>query len=1605
MSYRLELVIRRNIEEGTDHLITAWPVSAEWLRPEPDPPLQQHARLRLTSEQFQELLTLKGDPLQYGQYLGRALFADEDLKEFFIQALSGSRPQLRILLTVESDKLRDLRWERIAARVEGEWRMVARHQRTPFSIFIPSIIDRSFQLLRYSDLRVLIIAANPAEDNPFKLQRFDVQSTVAAVRNGLGDVPSDLLAVSDDAIGTPTLDNICAQLTRGNYPLLHLICHGAVRPGGETVIYLTDEHEQVRPVEAADFLRRLNSIGGARGLPHFAFLNVCDSASERIEVDKALDSFARRMLSQLGLRAVVAMADKLSFETAITLGHAFYERLRATGEVDYALVEACAGLGSQPDEAVPVVYSRIGWQRLFNPAADDSLSDIEITRALEVAARLIPQFAKQELAATFTDRANVLRHSLGRNIVRDHTALNDVEAICLEVLELNLGDLARGRAPMPDDIPVNPFPGLYAFEEDDHKFFYGRQDSIGELLERLAQNPFLAIIGASGSGKSSLVRAGLIPALKRRERLSDMQVRTLIPGNDPLGKLNELLTDLLGNGGLLLVDQFEEIFTLTRGEDAARIRHEFVERMLSLIRGTSPTRVVITMRADFYGDCIPLNDLNALLDTCQIRLAPLMGGALCAAAEDQARAAGLRFDERLSERIREEVRSEPGAMALLQHALRELWEHRRGRWLRADAFNAIGGVRGALSRTADNVFNGLSLEQQQLARNIFLRLTRADSEALPGEERRDTRRRVPQELLHFHKIDPSSVNDLIQRLADKGARLIVTSVNAQTGRPEVEVAHEALIRSWSLLRRWLQEDREGQRVREELERRAKNWRSAQQSDDYLMRGVELADIEGAIDRYALLLSTEEYAYLEAARSLPAREEMRRNTADQELGRLVAQPKGVQQAGGQRASTLEIVIINAGEAQGYTASMLFRGPENTSEVELVFAAPLTIDQQILRELAIDPQAYGTSLTDQVFNDSRMRQAWARVRGYTEGVNSLLQLRIRLEGGASLLQEIRWELLQAPDSGVPLASSFYQRSIKSVNFASIALPATNNRRVLVAIAAPSDLPSYALLPIDGMAEHDLLVRSLSDWEIQPLGGTTGTRCTFTNLLSSLHDGPAILYFIAHTRLIDSEVVLWFEGQDGRSHHVSASELVAQLGSFTRCPGLIIMASPEEDAAGMIQLGTQLVGGGIPSVLTINGMAESERSIFLNSFFEALSQIGRIDQALATARSSMPSDALRWQPVLFSRVDDSALWSVSAESQELPAPVELSLRLSARGSDSLALTFDLRRTPNESLQPLTQGAQPIALIDYDALHLVSNDPSSYGTALSEMLFKDSRTRQILEQAHAVASYQNAPLLLRLRFDDTSVNLQNITWEHLVDPTSNMPFFVGERMQGTRTLPSVESRNFRPGRRASLRALIARPSPVNIEQYGPPLDGPIAFQSAVEALAIAGCQTFQGTLIFKQFIESLTTEAPDILVINSHTIDRDDDTFFFFTDAEGKVAPIPSADLVDQIGQLPKHPSLIVLATNNSAASHFSGRSSPAQALAAIGIPFVLGFPDKISVADLDFVLQVLFHELRREGSVERAAAIARSYLRVHDYTTWRRVPPVLYSHAQASQLWVSE
>ncbi len=273
-----------------------------------------------------------------------------------------------------------------------------------------------------------------------------------------------------------------------------------------------------------------------------------------------------------------------------------------------------------------------------------------------------------------------------------------------------------------------PYRGLMAFEPEDDDVFFGREEVVLSILDRLGDGGFMAVVGASGSGKSSLVRAGLVPAFRRA---SDGRVVVLTPGTDPAAELDRSLS--AGPPSLLIVDQLEEVFTLCPDESS---RARFVDALMDL-RETSSAWIVVVLRADFYGRCAVYPRLAAVLAEHQRLLGPMQADELRRAIEGPARAAGLRFETGLVDAMLADVEGEPGALPLLSHALYESWSRRDGRVLTRAGYLAAGGVRGAIARTADDVFLSCSQQEQTVMRSMFLQLTEL------GETTEDTRRRVP----------------------------------------------------------------------------------------------------------------------------------------------------------------------------------------------------------------------------------------------------------------------------------------------------------------------------------------------------------------------------------------------------------------------------------------------------------------------------------------------------------------------------------------------------------------------------------------------------------------------------------------------------------------------------------------------------------------------------------------------------------------------------------------------------------------------------------------------------------------------------------------------
>jgi hypothetical protein len=744
----------------------------------------------------------------------------------------------------------------------------------PFSLYLPAVTDQRFPPIGRRDLRALILVAGPKDLDAYELPRFDTVRAVTVVRDTLKEIPSDVLAHLDGAVGPPTLDALCDRITRERYTLLHVVGHARYRAeSSATTLYLSRPDGTVDPVEGQRLLDRLGALGGAQGLPHFAFLSCCEGASP--EAEDALGGLGQRLVRDLGMPAVVAMTAPITVKTAFDLASGFYAGLRAHGELDRALVEATAPLAERADIRVPVsaLFSRLGGRPLFSDVTDRDLTPAETADGLERVERLLQERAPSLLlafrghAVSVEGTLNAAPDKWNKALLDERdAALRKINELCGEALELSFRALALGQAPPPYNANC-PFRGLNPFRREDRPFFFGREKLVADLAPRLTEDPFfLAVLGPSGSGKSSLVLAGLVPALL--ERLSGLNPVEITPGTDPVTQLDIALNQ---DPGLLVVDQFEELFTLCT--DPAK-RREFLDRMLGLV---GSRRIVLTMRVDFLGECAPDEALRQLMEKHQRLVPPMNREELRGSMERQASAVGLKFEENLIERILDDVAGEPGAMPLLQHTLLELWNRRNGRWLRARAYGDIGGVRGAIARTADTFFGKLDPAEQRRVRDIFLRLTRLGDNPDPGEERRDTRRRVALSDLVPDGSDLETTKALVARLA--GTRLIVTGVRkvAQPGgavrdQEEVEVAHEALIRHWPRLRDWLDDNDEALRLRAGVGDAAREWdRGGRDADLLVHRGKRLDAIAAIGQTSGLALNVLETAYYENCLALRARE--------------------------------------------------------------------------------------------------------------------------------------------------------------------------------------------------------------------------------------------------------------------------------------------------------------------------------------------------------------------------------------------------------------------------------------------------------------------------------------------------------------------------------------------------------------------------------------------------------------------------------------------------------------------------------------------------------------------------------------------------------------
>jgi WD40 repeat protein/serine/threonine protein kinase len=541
-------------------------------------------------------------------------------------------------------------------------------------------------------------------------------------------------------------------------------------------------------------------------------------------------------------------------------------------------------------------------------------------------------------------------------------------------------------APGVESISRNPYKGLRPFHEADAPDFFGREALVQRLVARLSPSVdgcrFLAVVGPSGSGKSSVVRAGLVPALRDgalpgseswffvemmpgADPLEELEAALLrIAVNPPPGLAQELKQDQRGflraverllppDGSelFLVIDQFEELFTLV-GDEARRAHF-----LASLVSATgdahSRVRVLITLRADFYDRPLAYQGFGALLGARAETVAPLSPPELERAVAGPVELIGATVESGLMAEVISEFADQPGALPLLQYALTEAFERSADHEVTLEAYRAAGGLSGALARRAEQILRGLDASGRESVRQLFLRLV------VVGEVSIETRRRVPRAELASVEVDGRGIDAVADVFGS--SRLLSFDRDPLTRGPTVEVAHEALLRSWGRLAGWIDAARDDLRTHRRLAAEVGEWDDRGRDPSFLLRGSRLEQLETWAAGADIALAAVEREYLEA--SLRQRESDRRAEDAQRQREASLRSRSVRRlralvavmaVGGLVAATLSVVAQDRGRRAQREARI-------ATARELAAAAVSNLDVDSERSLLLALEAVETTYT--------------------------------------------------------------------------------------------------------------------------------------------------------------------------------------------------------------------------------------------------------------------------------------------------------------------------------------------------------------------------------------------------------------------------------------------------------------------------------------------------------------------------------------------------------------------------------------------------------------------------------------------------------------------
>ena len=685
----------------------------------------------------------------------------------------------------------------------------------------------------YRDARNVLVEEIGVEPRP---QLRDLHDAVLHQDPALDPPPPELPTELDPTAATPLVgrDAILDRLRRS---------WEAARSGAGTVVALTGEPGSGKTRLAAELAGAVHRRGAT-------VLSAAGTEPSRLVFGAVAHAREARGPTLL----VLDDADRAAGEVRAELS----EQVRAAADGPVLAIvtgrdtDALAELGGAETLALEPLDSAAVHEIALLYAAPGTAEDIPDEWLLEASAgvprrvhELAGQWGRREAARrvkvvadrTETDRADLrsLEVELAGSVVE------------LEATRQRSSRLGAERA------ALCPFKGLASFGPADAPYFFGREHLVAQLVARLVGAPALGVVGPSGSGKSSVVQAGLLPALSggALPGSEHWEQAVLRPGEHPMRALRRATEHLDDTGRVVLaVDQFEEVFTACRDEVE---RARFIAELVRLADANAV--LVIAIRADQYGHCADYPRLSALLSANQVLVGAMRRDELRRAIECPAEQAGLRVDSELPDALLADVEGQPGALPLLSAALLELWQRREGRWLTKGAYERTGGVHGAVARLADDAFRQLDPDQQVLARRVLLALV-AEGNAGTVE-----RRRVPLAELEVERRD--DVGRIVSVLADH--RLLTLSDET------VELAHEALLREWPRLSAWIDEDRERIRIHRTLRAAAEQWLARDRNEDWLYRGSHLLEAEEREEFGDLGLAGFEREFLAASRARADRE--------------------------------------------------------------------------------------------------------------------------------------------------------------------------------------------------------------------------------------------------------------------------------------------------------------------------------------------------------------------------------------------------------------------------------------------------------------------------------------------------------------------------------------------------------------------------------------------------------------------------------------------------------------------------------------------------------------------------------------------------------------